>query len=223
MIRVIRKPMTDETRARYEARVLGPGRRWLEANPPAATNAGEPSPKQKRLPTYWCEIRDDLAHAFHERCAYTAMWLSHPGEIDHFVPIDEDRSQAYDWDNFRYCSGAINSSKQGLRSSQLLDPLEVEDDWFEILLPSLELRVTDRCPEHLRARAEYMLDRLHLRNGRQVIRYRQQFYAQYRPDDPSTLARLDEWAPLLARAIRKQQQASTGSPEASQLQTPTRS
>lgn len=204
MIRVVRKPMTETARARYEARVLEPGRRWLEANPPVPAKAGEPAPKQKRLPALWREVCEELADAFHDRCAYSAMWLSHPGEVDHFVSIDEDRSRAYDWDNFRYCAGWINSSKQSLRSSQLLDPLEIEDDWFELKLPSLELHVTEECPEHLRARAELMLDRLHLRRGQHVIRYRRQFLAQYRPEDPSTLARLDELAPLLARAIRKQ-------------------
>jgi hypothetical protein len=158
MIRVDRKPLIDEARARYETSVLGPGRRWLEAHSLTQAEPGEPAPKQERPPDYWCRIREELADAFHDRCAYTAMWLSHPGTVDHFVSIDEDRSRAYDWDNFRYCAGWINSSKQALRSSQLLDPLEIEDDWFEIILPSLELRVTDRCPEHLRERAELMLD-----------------------------------------------------------------
>lgn len=205
MIRVVRKPMTEEIRARYETKVLQPGRRWLETNPPVQPQPGEPSTKERRLPAYWCEIRFELAAAFRERCAYTAMWLSEPGDVDHFISIAEDRSKAYDWDNFRYCTGSINSSKQALRSSQLLDPLEVEDDWFELMLPSLELRVTDRCPAHLRPRAEFMLDRLHLRNGEQIIRYRQQFYEIYRPEDPTTLDLLDRWAPLLARAIRKQE------------------
>lgn len=140
MIRVVRKPMTDEIRARYEARVLEPGRRWLEANPPVPAKAREPAPKQKRLPALWREVCEELADAFHDRCAYSAMWLSHPGEVDHFVSIDEDRSRAYDWDNFRYCAGWINSSKQSLRSSQLLDPLEIEDDWFELRLPSPRIR-----------------------------------------------------------------------------------
>ncbi|WP_437676237.1 hypothetical protein [Sorangium sp. So ce131] len=205
MIRVDRKPLTEEARGRYEARVLGPGLKWLEAHPPRQAEAGEARPKQARPPDYWREIREDLADAFHERCAYTAMWLSHPGQVDHFVSIDEERSRAYDWDNFRYCAGSINSSKQGIRSSQILDPLEIDDDWFEIILPSLELRVTDRCPEHLRKRAEFMLERLQLGRGHQVIRYRRQFYREYRPEDPSTLERLDRWAPLIARAIRKQQ------------------
>lgn len=86
MIRVVRKPMTDEVRARYEARVLDPGRRWLEANPPVPAKAGEPAPKQKRLPALWREVCEELADAFHDRCAYSAMWLSHP-RLDELAPL----------------------------------------------------------------------------------------------------------------------------------------
>jgi hypothetical protein len=203
VIKVDPKPMSDELRAKFEAKVRIPGERWLAENTPG---------EKKRLPGYWLEVRDELADAFHERCAYTAMWLSHPGQVDHFVSVDEDRSKAYDWNNLRYCAGWLNSCKQGLRSTQIIDPLAVEDGWFEITLPDLQLRVTEQCPEHLRARAELMLDRLKLRNGAQVIRFRRQFYAQYKPEDPSTLARLDAWAPLIARAIRKQM-AQTLSPD----------
>ena len=149
-------------------------------------------------------MRDELGDAFHERCAYTAMWLSHPGEVDHFISIDEDRTKLYEWENFRYCAGWLNSSKKNIRSTQILDPLAVEDDWFELMLPSLELRVTERCPEDLRDRAEFMLDRLKLRNGLQVRRFRQAMLTLYERNGPNVLADLDELAPLLARAIRKQ-------------------
>jgi hypothetical protein len=204
MIKIVPKPMSEELRAKYEARVRGPGSRWLTQNPPVLPKPGEPPPKPKRPPSYWLEVRDELADAFHERCAYTAMWLSHPGEVDHFVSIDEDRAKLYEWENFRYCAGWLNSSKKNIRSTQILDPLAIEDDWFELMLPSLELRVTERCPEDLRDRAEFMLDRLKLRNGLQVRRFRQAMLTLYERNGPKVLADLDELAPLLARAIRKQ-------------------
>ena len=117
---------------KFEAKVRAPGLRWLAENPAPEPRPGEPALRQKRLPSYWLEVRDDLADAFYERCAYTAMWLSHPGEVDHFVSIEEDRSKAYEWQNLRYCAGWFNSSKQGIPSKNILDPLEVEDDWFEL-------------------------------------------------------------------------------------------
>jgi hypothetical protein len=204
MIRVVPKPMSDELRAKYEAKVRVPGLRWLAQNPSAESKPGEPPPKTKRPPSYWREVRHELADAFHNRCAYTAMSLFSTAQVDHFVSADEDRSKLYEWENFRYCAGWLNSSKKNIRSTQILDPLAIEDGWFELMLPSLELRVTDRCPEHLRERAEFMLDRLKLRNGPDVRRSRQAWFKLYERDGPKVLPDLDEWAPLLARAIRKQ-------------------
>jgi hypothetical protein len=181
----------------FKERVAAPGKAWL------ARNKG----RRKGLPAYWSRVKDDVIAAFSQRCAYTAMWLSHDGEIDHFVSIDEDPRKAFRWDNLRYAAAWINRSKQNIPSSQLLDPFEVEDGWFEIVLPSLELRVTDRCPVHLRPRAELMLDRLGLRSGPQVMRSRRAFYAQYR-SGRAKLEYLDDYAPLIARAIRKQQEAA---------------
>ncbi|MCK6587472.1 MAG: hypothetical protein L6Q76_07795 [Polyangiaceae bacterium] len=204
MIKVVPKPMSEAFRTKYEAQVRAPGLRWLAENPLPEAKSGEPAPKPKRPPSLWLKVRDELADAFHERCAYTAMWLSHPGEVDHFISADEDRNQLYDWDNFRYCAGWLNSSKKNIRSTQILDPLAIEDDWFELMLPSLELRVTERCPVHLRERADFMLDRLKLRNGPEVRRFRQAMLQLYEREGQSVLPHLDEWAPLLARAIRKQ-------------------
>lgn len=204
MIKVIPKPMSEELRVKYEAHVRGPGSRWLAENPFSEAKPGEPAPKPKRPPSLWLKVRDELADAFYHRCAYTAARLSAPGEVDHFVSADEDRNKLYEWDNFRYCAGWLNSSKRNIRSTEILDPLAIEDDWFEIVLPSLELRVTEKCPEHLRKRAEFMLDRLKLRNGHEVRRFREEMYNLYEREGPQVLPILDEWVPMIARAIRKQ-------------------
>jgi hypothetical protein len=156
------------------------------------------------LPSHWLAVHEDVAEAFGNLCAYTCMWLSSTGEVDHFVPVDEDRSKAYEWSNYRYAAGWFNSSKKALRSAQVLDPFIVEDDWFEILLPSLELRRTERCPENVREKADLMLDRLHLRNGSKVMRWRRDLYDLHKQNKvPPEL--LEQLAPLLARAIRKQE------------------
>ncbi len=177
----------------FKRLVADPGRAWLDAHRGS-----------KGLPAYWLRVKKRLIKAFGQRCAYTAMWLSHDGQVDHFVSVDEDRSKAYRWDNLRYSAGWFNSSKQGLRSSQMLDPFEVGDDWFELELPSLRLKLTAACPEAIRPRAETMLTRLRLRDGEQVMRSRRAFYEQYLSGRAS-LAYLDDYAPLIARAIRKQE------------------
>ena len=124
------------------------------------------------------------------------------GTVDHFVSCDEDRSKAYCWANYRFASGWINSSKQNLRSEQVVDPFDVHDDWFELLLPSLQLVATDQVPAEWKERVTTMLIRLHLRDDERVIRQRQAWYRLYQAGD-LTLEGLEKLAPLIAAAVRR--------------------
>jgi len=125
------------------------------------------------------------------------------GTVDHFVSCDEDRSKAYDWSNFRFASGWINSSKNSLSSNEIFDPFQVVNGWFEILLPSLQLVATDAVPEVLRDRANFVLKRLHLRDDERVIRQRREWYRMYQEGE-LTLDGLSKKAPLIAAAVAKQ-------------------
>lgn len=165
------------------------GEAWLQANP-----AGRPY-------RYWSEFRSALADAFRNLCAYSAIYEP-VGTVDHFVSCDEDRSRAYDWSNYRFASGWVNSSKQALQSAQVLDPFEVQDDWFEILLPSLQLVTTDRIPEEYQERAAFVLRRLRLQDGEAVIRQRRAWYQLYM-EGKLTLEGLAERAPLIASAAAR--------------------
>ncbi|WP_199756375.1 MULTISPECIES: hypothetical protein [Corallococcus] len=168
-----------------------PGREWLSRNAKALD----------RPPSYWRRCNAQLAKAFFERCAYTAMYLGSPGTVDHFISIDEDRRLAYEWSNFRYSAGWLNSRKQALVSTRLLDPFEIKDDWFALLLPSLQLQVTERCPPRLRKRAAETLRLLGLDHDERVIRYRRQWLEEYE-QGRVTLDYLEDKAPLVARAVR---------------------
>jgi hypothetical protein len=184
----------------FDERVRKPGQRWLAANPTSSN-----------LPSHWRGIRPELAAAFEDRCACTAMSLMTPGTVDHFVSIKEDRDLAYEWSNYRYAAGWVNSKKSALRSDEILDPCGIGEDWFELELSGYVLRVTDRCPEHLRARARFMLRRLGLDHAPEVVRHRRSWHEMHEKGLP--LAELDRLAPLVARAIRKQQ-ARCGEPTA---------
>jgi hypothetical protein len=93
----------------------------------------------------------------------------------------------------------------GYTADQVLDPFEVGDDWFEIKLPSCELVMTERCPPEHRGRAETMLVRLGLGRSEDVIAYRLEWYRMYLEGE-LTLDGLERKAPLIARAVRAQQQ-----------------
>lgn len=183
-VRRVRKP------AGFDAKVKQPGDAWLAANPDAP-----------RPPAHWVGYVGVLATGFQERCGYGAMYLAAEGTVDHFLSVRNHRHLSYEWRNDRYVAPSINASKQNLDDS-VLDPHEVGEGWFEILLPSLQLRVTDRVPPPLRAKAEFTLHRLKLRDGEKVIRQRRAWYAEYLAGR-LTLAGLQQMAPLIADAVQR--------------------
>jgi hypothetical protein len=126
------------------------------------------------------------------------------GQVDHFVPIavlkqNGEDELAYEWSNFRYGEGVLNQKKS---NHIVLDPFKVKDDWFEILLPSLQLVLTNSVPKARQKLAEFTLKQLGLRNGPVVIRYRQVWFTMYR-ERKLTLEGLKEVAPLIAAAVEK--------------------
>ncbi|MDJ0842278.1 MAG: hypothetical protein QNK37_37600 [Acidobacteriota bacterium] len=174
----------------FDQAVRKPGLLWLETNPNA-----------KRPKALWSPFRAHLATGFGWLCAYSAMYEP-VGTVDHFVSWDEDKTKAYDWSNFRYAASWINSSKKSLPAAKILDPFQVQDDWFELLLPSLQLTVTDTTPQEFKERAKFVLRRLHLRDDHRVMKQREEWYHMYQNGEIS-LEGLEKKAPLIARAVRK--------------------
>jgi hypothetical protein len=189
MIRFARVPEPAD----FDAKVRKPGTQWLRSR----------RQDKGRLPSLWSQVLPELRAGFRDLCAYTATWQASPGTVDHYVPTSRDPKQAFEWDNYRYAAQWINATKKDLGPEAVLDPYEVEDDWFELLLPSCQLVVTDACPPEVRGTAQTMLDRLKLGHGEKVIRYRLEWLRMYREGDLKFRA-LEEKAPLIARAIRKE-------------------
>ncbi|HLL55851.1 MAG TPA: hypothetical protein VK447_19975 [Myxococcaceae bacterium] len=189
MIRFARVPEPPD----FDAKVRDPGTQWLRSR----------RHDKGRLPSLWSRVLPELRKGFHDLCAYTATYQASPGTVDHYVPISRDSRQAFEWSNYRYAAPWINAIKKDLGPEVVLDPHEVEDDWFELLLPSCQLVVTDACPPERRGTAQAMLNRLKLGHGEQVIRYRLEWLRMYRERE-LTFPALEKKAPLVARAILKE-------------------
>lgn len=174
--------------AGFDAACRVPGNEWLAAHP-----------EQGRPPAYWSAFKAPLADGFFDLCAYCAMNVP-DGTVDHFVSISEDRSLAYEWTNYRFASGGMNSSKGRASSSDLLDPFAVGAGWFVILLPSLQMVPTDQIPVVFRERAKKTLARLGLIDDERVIRQRRQWYAMYQ-NGRLSIDGLRQMAPLIAEAV----------------------
>lgn len=136
MIRVAKVPKP----AKFDKEAGQPGERWLEDNPTSTA----------RPPALWNAFTADLSAGFGGLCGYAAMFDPTGGTVDHYLSYKHHRHLAYDWGNYRFASGTLNSSKK-TADDTVLDPFEVQPGWFEILLPSLQMRVTDVVPDALRA------------------------------------------------------------------------
>ena len=186
--------------ADFDAECRQKGNRWLASHPGAATSS---------YPGYWAKYENELATAFHQRCGWWAMWIAE-GAVEHFLSRKNRPDLAYEWSNYRYIAGSVNSSK-GNHDNKVLDPFEVQNGWFEVLLPSMQLVVTPMLPAHLLARAEFTLNQLKLRHGSKVVRCRQRWYQQYK-DGKLSMDGLRANAPLVADAVIKLQKANQSLP-----------
>ena len=187
MIRFEKPPEPPE----FDEKCRKPGNQWLRKNP-----------NSERPRDYWSEFKPELADGFFDLCAYTVMYTP-TGTVDHFMSCSNHPHLIYEWSNYRYAAGWINSSKR-TKDDTVLDPFEVMAGWFEILLPSLQLVVTSDVPPAMHEKALFTLERLHLRDDERVIRQRREWYQMYQEGE-LTLAGLSRKAPLIAAAIRKQQ------------------
>jgi hypothetical protein len=178
----------------FDAQCRKRGLEWLQHNP----NAVRPR-------DFWGPFKSKLADGFRYLCAYSAIYEP-VGTVDHYISCAEDISKAYEWSNYRYAAAWINSCKQNVQSSLILDPFEVNDEWFEIILPSLQLVISQNTPESVKAKAEYTLERLHLRDDERILRQRNAWYQSY-CQGKLTLEGLRAFAPLIARAVEKSQLA----------------
>lgn len=174
--------------ANFDGEVLIPGEAWLAANP----NATRPRP-------FWDKYRVELETAFSSLCGYAAMLDPTGGTVDHYFSFKNYPELTYDWENYRFASGTLNSSKK-TADSDVLDPYDVQAGWFEITLPSLQLQVTKLVPSHLEEKAKYTIQRLGLRDGEKVIRWRKSWYDMHLKGK-LLLPGLWDVAPLIAEAV----------------------
>jgi hypothetical protein len=177
--------------AYFEKEIREPGNKWLAKNPNA-----------KRPRDFWARCLPELGEIFVNRCGYAAMLDPTGGTVDHYKSFKNHRELAYEWKNYRFASAVMNASKR-TADTDVLDPHEVGKGWFEILLPSLQMRVADAVPQEFRARAEFTLKRLNLRDGERIIQWRQSWYDMYLSQEMN-LEGLRRVAPLIAEAVERE-------------------
>lgn len=159
-------------------------------------------PTAQQYPNYWLKFSQDLADGFHNLCGYLAIWIQF-GTVDHYLSQKNNRDKVYEWDNYRYASPIANSRKKPCHDNRLLDPYEVEDGWFEIHLPSLQVILTAKIPEQYKIRANTTLKTI-IKNDPNYVRLQAQWLTLYE-EGTIDLVGLRKFSPLLARALEKSQ------------------
>ncbi len=173
----------------FDQAVRKKGNEWLNSNP-------------SKIPKdLWSDFKPQLEAAFDDRCAYTAMYVpSGVGTVEHYLSKRNYPHLAYEWSNYRHAINRVNGCKGNL-DDLVLDPFEVEDDWFAIQIPDLQLVLTDKIPAELRDKATFTIEKLQLQNSPWILRQRRRWYNGYL-NGKYSLEMLDEDAPMIARAIR---------------------
>lgn len=187
----------------FDAECRTPGTVWRCSRQLAGT-----TPKTSEFPNLWAKYESDLSSAFHERCGWWAMWIAE-GEVDHFLSKKNRPDLAYEWSNYRYIAGSVNGSK-GNHDDDVLDPFEVQEDWFEVILPSMQLIVTDQLPIAWMDKARFTLKQLRLQDGTKIVRCRRRWYESFKNGMP--MSELVKFAPLVAKAVKKLQDAGAPLP-----------
>lgn len=186
----IPNPITEPTD--FDSDCRQKGNNWLTANPT----------KTKGFPGYWTRFEAELEAGFHTRCGWWAMRID-SGTVDHFLSKAKpaNRHLIYEWSNYRHAAGTVNSSKKN-HDDAVLDPFEVEDDWFEVDLPSMQLICTSKIPVSKQNKANFTLEKLKLAKGVKVRRNRKRWYDDYKTGK-LTMAGLEDIAPLIAKAVKR--------------------
>lgn len=148
----------------------------------------------------WC--LDELYKAYDGICAYSCLEIEKVTggrTVDHFIPLNGGAKYAYEWSNYRLACSKINARKRDLQD--VVDPFEVEDDWFELDLTdfSLRARTDSSLSDEVRGRIKTTIDRL-LSDSSIRDRHEEDFNA-YMAGLPFWF--LERRNPLLARELKR--------------------
>ena len=129
------------------------------------------------------------------------MYLPQQGSVDHFLPKTTHPRLAYEWSNFRLASGRVNSSKGS--QTNILDPFEVENDWFHMDIPACLLKPNPTLEKSLRKRITSTIHSLRLNDDDNYVQERCNILIDYARGDVS-MSFLQRRYPFLAKEACRQ-------------------
>lgn len=173
--------------------------------PVAQTRDAIPADK---FPSYWTLAIDDMMTAYGRICAYMSFYIepvTGAGSVDHMLPKSVEWRTVYEWSNYRLACSKMNSRKNAYQD--VLDPFEVEDDWFQLELTGYQVVAAPGLSPEVTQRVASTIDRLRL-NDHDCLMLREAYAADYLVGHISR-DYLGRRAPFLARELERQGQSPT--------------
>jgi 5-methylcytosine-specific restriction endonuclease McrA len=153
------------------------------------------------FPTYWTKVLPELKTAYNHICAYSCFRI-HPvtgtATVDHFAPKSRHWDQVYEWNNYRLACSQLNSWKKDY--GDVLDPFEIEDDWFVLELLGFQVLPNPQLEASLNKLVNETIARLRLN---EFCKAREERAYEYWDGDIS-LKILEREAPFVARELCRQ-------------------
>ena len=181
--------------ADFDARVRQPGRAFLATIP-----RGESVDFSNK--NYWGRCRQQLREAYSAICAYSGLYIEEvtgSETVEHFLPKNDHRDEAYEWSNYRYVSGRLNGRK-GKR--EILDPFEIPKLLFYLDIPSSLVLVNEQHADDYGIMADQTIEILGL-NDERCTRSRFHWIYDYANGDVS-LSYVRRHAPFVYREVARQ-------------------
>ena len=175
----------------FDRSVRQPGLAFLRQTP-------RPTSRQFNRRNYWNRALTELHAAYAGICAYTAMYLPDRGTVDHFFPKGTFPRLAYEWTNYRLSSGRVNGFKG--KSTDVLDPFQIGDDWFHLDVPSCLIRANGQLGPDLKAQIHTTIDILRLNSDDTYVQERCNILVAFAKDEIK-FDFLNNRYPFLAREV----------------------
>lgn len=173
MIHVVAQPEPES----FDINVRRKGLAWLLKKNIALD---QPLPPQTVIEPYWRHCLDEMHSSYDGCCAYLAVFFERvtgSGSVDHFIAKSQRADLAYEWSNYRLACSRMNSRKR--EYADVLDPFEVENDWFHLEPVTGRMYPNPELSPDLRCRVQATIDRLGLDDaGNREMRARH--YQEYR-------------------------------------------
>ena len=178
-------------------KVQKPGQKFLKETP-------DPT-KHWEKHEYWRKILKDLYVIYNRTCAYSCHWIppdTGAKTVEHFKPKKMYPQEAYQWENYRLVCSTLNGRKKDFED--VLDPFIVQEGWFVLDFPLLEVRPGDGIPTLIAEKVKETISRLGLNDEGTCLQMRMSWLRDYIMV-PFPFSYLETKAPFLASELKRQQ------------------